>query len=356
MNILLLEQPDAADIQSGHNRQLINTHTYLKQLGVNVSISKEINPDLSSIDLVHSFSANMDQFVHILRNNKKYVISPVFWAKHYLLSYGNGFGLWKLFRRKVRLFMASLTFINEMAFDSYQSVYNYFLYLRFAEHLLPNSTLEINQIHTDLGISKDKMTAVPNAVDQYYSILETENLFYQKYGTKDYILMVGRIEPHKNQLGLVKATKSFNIPIVLVGQLRECHEAYFREVKKINPRVIHIPELKGEMLVSAYQHARLHILPSFFETTGLVTLEAAMTGTKVISTNQGYTREYFEDFIEYCDPYDIASIKSSILKTLNQTDTSKLEHLKEKIIKEYSWEQTAKQTLAVYNKVLGIND
>jgi len=105
------------------------------------------------------------------------------------------------------------------------------------------------------------------------------------------------------------------------------------------------------MLLSAYQNAALHILPSFFETTGLVTLEAVLAGTKAVSTNRGFTREYFEDFIEYCDPGNISSIRQSIVKTLKK-DKLDLQKLQAKIKKHYTWEVTALKTLAVYKKIL----
>ena len=45
-------------------------------------------------------------------------------------------------------------------------------------------------------------------------------------------------------------------------------------------------------LADLYQGARVHILPSWFETTGLVSLEAALSGCSVVSTERGHAEEY----------------------------------------------------------------
>ena len=60
--------------------------------------------------------------------------------------------------------------------------------------------------------------------------------FQERFGLKDFVLCVGRIEDLKNQLGLISAMQGVNIPLVLIGNLNNAHRAYcrkvLREVKK----------------------------------------------------------------------------------------------------------------------------
>ena len=64
------------------------------------------------------------------------------------------------------------------------------------------------------------------------------------------------------------------------------------------PRVDH----DDPILESAYAAARVLALPSWFETPGLVALEAALAGTAVVVTPHGCTREYFGDRVGYARP------------------------------------------------------
>jgi glycosyltransferase involved in cell wall biosynthesis len=351
MNVLLLEEPLARDVQSGHNVQLQKTAEYLAKLGVKVTISNSKQPNFTKTDIVHAFSADPTQFINLIRSNKPYVMSSVYAGHQYMFGYWGSVQKITELKRKIKLLLTPLIDINYSVFDAHQLCYNYLQYLRNANHLLPNSQLEKELLIKELKLKENTLSVVPNAVDIGFAKKLNTNLFYNKYKLKDYILMVGRIEPHKNQLGLLRAVRGLKKPVVLIGQLRHYHQAYYNACRRINKSFLHIQELTGDMLISAYQNAALHVLPSFFETTGLVTLEAALAGTKVVSTERGYTREYFENYIEYCDPDSPASIRHSIIKTLKKDDSDLLK-IQEKIKKHYTWEVTAQKTLAVYKKVL----
>ena len=95
--------------------------------------------------------------------------------------------------------------------------------------------------------------------------------------------------------------------------------------------------------------ASLYVHPSWFETTGLVCLEAALAGTSVVATGDR-TEEYLGNNAFYCKPDNIKSIKKAIIDGVNSKINIKT--LQNDIIKEYSWEQTAKQTINVYSRLV----
>ena len=98
-------------------------------------------------------------------------------------------------------------------------------------------------------------------------------------------------------------------------------------------------------LVEYYERARVHILPSWFETTGLSSVEAAVMGCNIVITDKGDTREYFENEAFYCDPAD----PKSILNAVEKASKAPLnENLRQKILKNYTWKQAALQTLKAY--------
>lgn len=99
-----------------------------------------------------------------------------------------------------------------------------------------------------------------------------------------------------------------------------------------------------------YRQARVHALPTFYETTGLVSLEAALSGCAVVTTNRGHAQEYFGDFAWYCNPDDLTSIREAVLSALDSDASHELAAL---IESRFTWQHTATATLSAYRSLLG---
>lgn len=113
--------------------------------------------------------------------------------------------------------------------------------------------------------------------------------------------------------------------------------------------MFYLESLPEPLLRSAYAAARVHALPSFFETTGLVTLEAALSGCNVVVNEQRHTREYFQDHAWYCNPYDVNSIRSAVQAAYQTPWNSRL---RRRILDNFTWEHTAAATVEAYERVL----
>jgi hypothetical protein len=90
-------------------------------------------------------------------------------------------------------------------------------------------------------------------------------------------------------------------------------------------------------------------MPSFFETTGLVSLEATLSGCNVVAGNRGYAREYFGDQVWWCDPSQIDTIRQAIIAAYKAPFRTEL---RERILRQYTWEHTAQQTYDAYKDLL----
>lgn len=214
-----------------------------------------------------------------------------------------------------------------------------------ADMLLPNSHSEAAAIVKELGVTTP-CHVVPNAVD---------HLTFQPKRVCDptfagCVLYVGRFEPHKNQLGLIQALKGTGLPLVLAGPVHPHHEAYYAECQRhVSEKVTIRPGQVHEDLAPLYRTAKVHVLPSWFETTGLVSLEAALCGCNIVSTNRGYSLEYFGDLVWYCDPADPGSIRRAVESAYSAPPRPELQ---ERILSRYTWVHTAKATLAAYEQAL----
>ena len=90
------------------------------------------------------------------------------------------------------------------------------------------------------------------------------------------------------------ALRHTDVPIVLIGGSKHwpsyaelCSSISGHRLKIID----HIPQ---SLLASAYAAAAVHALPSWMETCGLVSLEAALSGTPLVGSTFGHELEYLE--------------------------------------------------------------
>ena len=89
--------------------------------------------------------------------------------------------------------------------------------------------------------------------------------------------------------------------------------AYFNLVKVNAPDNVKFYDfVSHDELARLYQRAKIHILPSWIETPGLSSLEAAAMGCTVVVTDRGDTEWYFGDQAYYVEPGNKLSIRRTI--------------------------------------------
>jgi len=214
-----------------------------------------------------------------------------------------------------------------------------------AARLLPNSQSEYNRLAAAYRF-QCPYTVVPNGID---AALFKRPVAPTKRD-EQLVLCVGRIEGRKNQLNIIRALQGTPFRLYIIGSPSANQLGYYEECKKqAGPNVRFINAVNQRELIQYYTTAKVHILPSWFETTGLSTLEAAAMGCNIVITDKGDTREYFEDYAWYCEPDSPESVRAAI----EQAAAAPVrEALIEKIYTQYTWEVVAGKTKQVYTEVL----
>jgi len=106
-------------------------------------------------------------------------------------------------------------------------------------------------------------------------------------------------------------------------------------------------------LATLYGSARMLIYPSLYEGFGLPPLEAMASGTPVITSNVSSLPEVVGDAGLQVGPQDVHAQREAVL--LLAEDDSRWEALRCTGLTRaatFSWERCARETLAVYRKVL----
>ena len=173
-----------------------------------------------------------------------------------------------------------------------------------------------------------------------------------------FILFVGAREPRKNLDRLVRAyaelpekiQNEFNL--VLVGP-RGWGKGDPSSRKKLGNRVMVLDYVDTQKLALIYNLASLFVYPSLYEGFGLPPLEAMACGCPVVVSRAASLPEVCADAAYYVDPKDIQNIAEGMHKVLLDEELrhSLIEKGKEQA-KLFTWERTARETLAVFAEVL----
>jgi glycosyltransferase involved in cell wall biosynthesis len=162
---------------------------------------------------------------------------------------------------------------------------------------------------------------------------------------------VGRIEPHKNQLALIRALAGTGIGLKIVGPVHPHHADYLKVCQQAADSDVEFVGIVAlTKLVELYQRTEVHAMPSWFESTGLSSLEASLCGAAVVSTDRGYVRDYFGTDVHYADPASLASIRAAVLRALEVGHSAAL---RERILENFTLQHAARETLAAYERALG---
>ena len=107
-----------------------------------------------------------------------------------------------------------------------------------------------------------------------------------------------------------------------------------------------------EYLNELYENAFALLFPSLYEGFGLPILEAMAKDTPVITSNIAALPEIGGDAVLYVDPYDESSIFKVMANLVNDDCIRKNLIIKGRArVSLYSWYQTARDTIKIYEEL-----
>ena len=165
-----------------------------------------------------------------------------------------------------------------------------------------------------------------------------------------YLLFVGSDRPHKNLKAVAKVMSGLNedVRLVVVGRVLDKSDYL-----SFGDRVKFLDGLAMNEMRVVYTEASLLLFPSYLEGFGLPILEAMACHTPVVASNRSSIPEVAGDAAVLLDPDDYDGMTKAVEKIM--TDSSFAGDLiakGKKRVEQFSWDKTAKETLAVYDEVL----
>ena len=236
------------------------------------------------------------------------------------------------------------------------------LYCAKADAILVMTQTGKTDLQKYMNVPDYKIHVIPESYNEQCRRIEDPAVLEQlkdKWDLPDkYVLFVGGITPLKNIPTLLRAFKNlksrgFPHKLVLVGFRRWnfARDMGLIETLDLKNDVVELGFVGDRDLPGIYNLADCFVLPSYYEGFGIPILEAQACGCPVVTSGCGGMREVAGDnaalHFDVTRPEHLAEQVATIL-----SDASLRESLIQKgleNVKRYSWDNTAHQTIRVFN-------
>jgi glycosyltransferase involved in cell wall biosynthesis len=219
--------------------------------------------------------------------------------------------------------------------------------VRRADRILVGSDWTRRDLVERYGTSDDKVVVTPYGVDP---------LFGREGPVRNggsYLLFVGGLQPRKDPGTAVDALAKLDpgLRLVFAGPpIRESRELVDHVRKlRLSSRVEFTGYVRKTELAALYRGAACLVLPSLYEGFGLPLVEAMASGTPVVATTAGALPEVAGDAAVLVEPGDPEELAAGVERALAERERLVAAGLERS--RRYSWAETARRTLAVYEEL-----
>jgi glycosyltransferase involved in cell wall biosynthesis len=236
------------------------------------------------------------------------------------------------------------------------------LFCRRADHIIAVSEQTRRDVIQAYGVPAGKISVVYEAADPAFAPQPADRVaaVRARYGLPaNYVLCVGTIEPRKNLTRLLAAfgelvASRLADALVIVGRPGWLYGSFFSELDRspVKEAVCMPGFIPDDDLAAVYSGASVLAFPSEFEGFGLPVVEAMACGTPVVCSNTSSLPEVAGDAALMVDPTDASALAQALGRVIS--DSRLQANLAERGLRRaaaFSWERTARETVAVYEQV-----
>lgn len=223
------------------------------------------------------------------------------------------------------------------------------------------SQFECDRIRTALGLDPRRIVAIHNGYNPRFRPLDDPSAVTRRYlADAEYLFFLGNTDPKKNTAGTLRAYADYvrrssrPLPLLIADLSTQAAEAVLREIG--HEELLAWLRLPGYIpngdLPAIYNGAAAFLYTSLRESFGIPLLEAMACATPVVTSNTSAIPEVAGEGAVLVDPADPAAIADALLRLERDAD-----YRSEKIacglerVKRFSWENTARQLLALYEEL-----
>jgi glycosyltransferase involved in cell wall biosynthesis len=227
---------------------------------------------------------------------------------------------------------------------------------RHAAAILTVSEFTAQELRSRLGVPTDKITVTHPGLDAAWPDAAEP---HRAPDAVPYLLFVGNVKPNKNLSLLLQAfarvADSLPHRLVLVGKIRGMgtgDEDVLRLAQTMGDRVRFAGEVDDAALIALYAGASAFVMPSLYEGFGLPLLEAMRLGCPVLCSTAGSLPEVAGDAALYFDPHSEQELAERLLAIADQPTMARLRVAGYARVTQFSFDDCAQRTAAVFNRLL----
>lgn len=215
----------------------------------------------------------------------------------------------------------------------------------------------INDIHTDMGVSRDRMRLVPVGVDpelfkplphvsrQPGRLITTASADVALKGLS-YLLEA-----------MAKLRTERDVRLTIIGKPRPGHSMDLIESLGLKPFIDFVSGVPDERIVELYAEAELAVVPSLYEGFSLPAIEAMSTGICLVATDGGALPEVTGtdgDTVLQCPAGNADALAATLRRGLDDAELRQRVGLagRERVVSRWSWRHCAELTVDQYREVL----
>lgn len=203
-----------------------------------------------------------------------------------------------------------------------------------------------------LDVFEKKVSVIPNGLDNFW----LKNKYYKdKIDDKSInLLFIGAINKNKNITASIEVMKLLkeegkSVKLTVVGEIQD--KKIFNLIEK-NSDVTYVSPKKKEKLIEIYRAHDIFVMPSIYESFGLVYAEAMSQGLPVIySQGQGFDCQFPNGEVGYSvNSLDYEDIKNGILKSVkfSKDDILRITNNSE----NFNWKNISDRYTKIYKNII----
>jgi len=230
---------------------------------------------------------------------------------------------------------------------------------RRADAIITPSRATADDLAAHAKVDPSKVHVVPLAAGVPSTQEPAEGVLERLGIRAPFILCPSTIEPRKNQSRLIRAYRKVAVDLphalVLAGPNGWKHDDVDAEIAAGGPgTVARTGRLDDHEIDALYRAADVVAYPSLYEGFGLPVIEAMARGVPVVASTTPAVAETAGDAAMLVDPLDVDALAVALERVLiDEPLAHDLRAMGLERAASFSWEATARGTLAVYRTVTG---
>jgi glycosyltransferase involved in cell wall biosynthesis len=217
----------------------------------------------------------------------------------------------------------------------------------------------INDIHSDMGVPRDRMRLVPVGVDA--ELFRPLPHVVRRPGR---LITTASADVALKGLGvlleaLAKLRTERDVSLTIIGRPKPGKSMDLIDSLGLRPCIDFVSGVTDERIVELYAEAELAVVPSLYEGFSLPAIEAMATGTALVATDGGALPEVTGldgDTVLACRAGDADDLAATIRRGLDDADLRARvgEAGRRRVVDRWTWTRCAELTLEQYREVLAM--